>query len=164
MALKTVLITGCSSGGVGAALALAFQQREFHVFATARTPSKIDAALTKLPNVEVLALDVTDAAQISHVVEDVTAKTNAQLDVLINNAGANYTMPVLDASLEDGKKLFDANFWGMIAMCQAFAPLLVRAKGTVVNMSSIAGELNTPWMGRVEPFHYEIRVRAETLL
>jgi NAD(P)-dependent dehydrogenase (short-subunit alcohol dehydrogenase family) len=73
--------------------------------------------------------------------------------VLINNAGVNYTMPVLDGSLEDGKTVFDANFWGMLAVCQAFAPLLVLAS-TVVNLSSIAGCLNTPWMGTFALYIY----------
>ena len=61
-------------------------------------------------------------------------------------------MPLIDASLEEGKKLFEVNFWGMLAMTQAFIPLLraggVGGKGgTVVNISSVGGEVYTPWYG-----------------
>lgn len=147
MASKTVLITGCSTGGLGATLALAFSDAGYTVYATARNPAKLDEFLTKRPRVRALALDVTDAQQIAQVTAQVALETAGQLHVLINNAGGNYTMPVMDASIEDSKKLFDTNFWGVVRVTQAFSPLLVNAKGTVVNISSIAGVLNTPFMG-----------------
>ncbi|TGJ86861.1 hypothetical protein E0Z10_g1866 [Xylaria hypoxylon] len=163
MATKAVLITGCSSGGIGATLALAFNEAGYTVYATARNPAKIDESLSKRPRVRTLALDVTDAQQIAQVAAQVASETAGRLDVLINNAGGNYTMPVLDADIEDSKKLFDTNFWGVVRVAQAFSPLLVKARGTVVNISSIAGVLNTPFMGMYSASKAAVAIVSETL-
>ncbi len=85
---KTVLVTGCSSGGVGAAFASSFaaagDSQTYHVYATARSPSKIPASLHSAPNVTVLALDVTSSDSIKAAVEAVRRETGERLDVLIN--------------------------------------------------------------------------------
>ncbi|PTB38067.1 hypothetical protein M441DRAFT_71535 [Trichoderma asperellum CBS 433.97] len=141
---KTCLVTGCSAGGVGAAFAEAFKNKGYHVFATARSPSKIPQTLHEASNVTVLALDVTSTESIASALEEVKKKTN-KLDVLVNNAGLGLNMPGLDTSLEEAKKLFDLNFFGALAMMQAFGPMLVAAKGCVVNNSSVGGVFNFPF-------------------
>ena len=138
---KSVLITGCSEGGIGAGLAEAFCEKGYYVFATARTPSKISQSLAQAPNVTTLTLDVLSSEAIAAAVASVTKVTGGTLDVLVNNSGAVMIMPALDASIEEGKKLFDTNFWAMLAMIQAFAPLLIKAKGCVVNSTSASGVL-----------------------
>ncbi|KIW61932.1 hypothetical protein PV05_01998 [Exophiala xenobiotica] len=137
--LKSVLITGCSAGGIGGGLAQAFHEKGYHVFATARTPSKISRSLTKAPNVTVLTLDVLSSLSIAAAVESVSKVTGGKLDVLVNNSGSLMVMPALDVSIAEGKKLFDTNYWALLAMIQAFAPLLVKAKGYVVNNTSVSG-------------------------
>jgi 1-acylglycerone phosphate reductase len=82
---KTVLITGCSAGGIGDALAQSFHRRGFRVFATARDLSKIQHL--KEMGMEVVKLDVTDARSLKSAVEHVKASTEATLDILVNNAG-----------------------------------------------------------------------------
>ncbi|PQE19322.1 hypothetical protein CJF31_00009412 [Rutstroemia sp. NJR-2017a BVV2] len=144
---KSVLITGCSAGGSGSALAEVFQKRGLHVFATARTLSKM-SHLNDLPNVTLLELDVTSSQSIAAALEAVKTQTDGKLDYLVNNAGQSMVMPALDADIEEAKKLFDVNFWGVIAMTQAFAPLVIAAKGTVVNICSISGYVNAPWMSK----------------
>ena len=143
---KTVLITGCSDGGIGSALGLVFQSKGFHVYATARNLSKV-SYLAKLPNVTVLELDVNDFTHIKEAVEAVSKDTGGTLDILVNNSGRNYFMPILDSKIEDSKKIFDTNFWGPLEIIQNFAPLLIKAKGTIVNITSISGYVNVPWMG-----------------
>lgn len=144
---STVLITGCSDGGIGSALALAFQSRGFYVFATLRDPEKA-SELAKLSNVMIIKLDVTDAGQIAAAVQIVQGETGGSLDYLINNAGRNHFMPLLDEDIDVAKRIFDINVWGTLAVTQAFAPFLIKAKGTLVNITSISGYLNIPWMGR----------------
>lgn len=85
MSPKSVLITGCSAGGIGDALAKAFHLRGLRVFATARTPSKIEHLKTM--GMDVLALDVTDPKSVAAAVETVKAATGGKLDILVNNAG-----------------------------------------------------------------------------
>lgn len=139
--LKSVLITGCSAGGIGGGLAEAFHEKGYHVFATARTPSKISQSLANARNVTVLTLDVLSAESIAAAVESVTRVTGGKLDVLVNNSGSVMVMPALDVSIEEGKKLFDVNYWALLAMIQAFAPLLIEAQGYVVNNTSASGVL-----------------------
>nr|POE77555.1 short-chain dehydrogenase cctt [Quercus suber] len=89
---KTVLITGCSPGGIGHALAREFHSQGLRVFATARNSSSISdlAAL----GIETLSLEVTSATSISALAAEVSSRTNGALDILVNNAGRNYTVPV----------------------------------------------------------------------
>ena len=144
---KTVLITGCSDDGIGSGLARALQARNMHVFATARTPAKM-SQLASLDNVTLLKLDVTNAADIAEAVEAVTAATGGTLDRLINNAGRNHFMPILDEQVETLRALWDINVWGPLAVTQAFAPLLRRAKGMAVFITSTAGYVSVPYMGQ----------------
>ena len=144
---KSVLITGTSAGGIGSYLAFEFQRRGLLVFATARNLQKVDPALSSLPNIELVTLDVTSPSSIAAAVEVVSAKTGGTLDILVNNSGSGYTMPLLDSSLDTGRQMFEANFWGLLAVTKAFAPLVITAKGTIANNSSISGETQTPWDG-----------------
>lgn len=145
---KTVLITGCSAGGIGWAMARAFQKQNFHVFATMRDISNA-TDLQELEHVEVLELDVTMPPSISGCRELVTKRTGGRLDILVNNAGVEFQSPLLDAGIEDAKKLYDVNVWGLLAMVQAFAPLLIEAKGIVINQSSIDAVLSMAWAGKI---------------
>ena len=148
MASKSVLITGCSEGGIGSALAEAFQKRNIHVFATARDASKM-SHLEQIPNVQLITLGPTSTSSVEAAVENVRAQTGGTLDYLVNNAGQTIIMPTLDFDVETAKRMYDINVWGMIRVTQAFMPLVITAKGTIVNISSIATCVNTPWMGKI---------------
>ncbi|KAI0122998.1 putative short-chain dehydrogenase/reductase [Xylariales sp. AK1849] len=147
---RTVLVTGCSEGGIGFALAQEFHRRGLRVFATARNLSKVqhlqDAGL------EIVQLDVVDQASIRSAAETVSKRTGGTLDILVNNAGAGYQIPLLDADLDEAKKVFDVNIWGLLATTQTFAPLLAAnaAEGSqarVVNVGSVASLIPVPWQG-----------------
>lgn len=146
MPLDSVLITGCSEGGLGSGLALAFQKRGLHVFATARDISKL-SYLSDLPNVTILSLDVTSSSSIATAVKIVQSTNDGKLKHLVNNSGVGMVMPLLDVDVEDAKKVFDVNLWGVLAVTKAFAPLVVQERGTVVIVGSTAGVLNIPWTG-----------------
>ncbi|KAI1387868.1 NAD(P)-binding protein [Hypoxylon trugodes] len=133
---KSVLITGCTDGGIGAALAEVFHEKGYHVFATLRNLSKLPRTLSGAANVTPLNLDVTSSESIAAAVESVTKETDGRLDILVNNSGVNFPMPALDTPIAEAKALFDINFWGALAMLQAFAPLLIKAKGCLVNNAS----------------------------
>ena len=82
---KTVLITGCSAGGIGEALAKAFHKKGLRVFATARNLAKVKQL--KALGLEVIQLDVVDDESIKQTVETVKAATGGTLDFLVNNSG-----------------------------------------------------------------------------
>ena len=135
---RTDLITGCSDGDLGAALAIAFHKAGLHVHATARNPAKMSqlAAL----GIETLPLDVLSESSISTCVSKLS-----HLDILINNAGGTYTMPISDFSISEAKKSFDLNVWSYIAVTQAFLPLILKSKGMIVNHTSSASVLALPF-------------------
>ncbi len=135
----TILITGCSPGGMGAALAIAFHSAGHHVYATARNPSKLSPLAAQ--GIETLALDVTSASSIASAVSSVSSSLpdGKGLNMLINNAAGSYTMPIADASLDAARELFDVNVWSQIAVTQAFLPLLLMSTTTTTTTTSSAG-------------------------
>lgn len=138
-AKRTVLITGCSDGGMGAELAKGFHKAGLHVYATARDPAKM-TSLSAL-GIQTLPLDIQSESSIAECVKQL-----GHLDILINNAGATYTMPISDMAIAEAKKLFDTNVWGNISMIQAFLPLLLKSpKGMVVNHTSIGAGMAIPF-------------------
>ncbi|KAJ5092593.1 NADPH-dependent 1-acyldihydroxyacetone phosphate reductase [Penicillium alfredii] len=132
---RSVLITGCSDGGLGAAL----HEAGLHVYATARNPSKMTGLAAR--GIKTLALDVLDETSIADCVSKLPS-----LDILINNAGGGHSMPVTDLSIPEAKKTFDLNVWSYIAVTQAFLPLLLKSpKAMVVNQTSIASLAAIPF-------------------
>lgn len=143
---KTILITGCTAGGIGGGLAEVFLEKGYHVFAGLRTPSKASPTLSKSAHVTILTLDVLRTESIKSAVERVTFETGGKLDILLNNSGGNLILPGLDAPIDRAKEMFDLNFWAPVAMIQAFAPLLIKARGTIVNNTSANSVVPMPLM------------------
>lgn len=157
----TVLITGCSDGSMGAALAMAFHEMNFHVVATARDLTK----MTKLQaaGIQTMTLDVLSDASIANAVSKISS-----LDILVNNAGTSYSMPISDMSIEEGKKLFDSNVWAHINVTQAFLPLLIKSKGMIVNQTSVVSTMTVPFQSAYNAskaamaiFSYSMRLELE---
>ncbi|KAK4197155.1 NADPH-dependent 1-acyldihydroxyacetone phosphate reductase [Triangularia verruculosa] len=158
----TVLITGCSDGGAGSAMAAEFQARGYRVFATSRNV-KTMSRVESLSNVRLLQLDITKPDEIRAAVEAVREETGGTLTYLVNCAARNHFMPLLDEDIEAAKSLFDLNVWGQLATTQAFAPLLKQAKGTVVFITSLSGYLNVPYQGVFAASKRSAEIMAETL-
>ncbi|KAJ3024196.1 hypothetical protein HKX48_004469 [Thoreauomyces humboldtii] len=133
---KTCLITGSSKGGIGHALALRFQKAGFRVFATARRLEAMDDL--RAAGIETFVLDVTSdesvAAAVKHVEE-----VSGSLSVLVNNAGMPFPFPALDIPLDEVRRMFETNLFGVMRMNSAFQHLLVAGKGTIVHIGSVAG-------------------------
>ncbi|KAI1141862.1 putative short-chain dehydrogenase/reductase [Hypoxylon sp. FL0543] len=159
---KTVLITGCSDGGIGAAMAKVFLEEGYHVFATLRNASKV-GTLAGLSNLDILELEVTSEDSIARCAEQVRERTGGTLDILINNAGRAFHMPLLDVDIKEAKKFYDVNFWSVLAMTQAFAPMVVNAKGVVVNHSSVVSNLAIAWGGMYSSSRAAVRQLSEVM-
>ncbi|KAE8349810.1 hypothetical protein BDV28DRAFT_140433 [Aspergillus coremiiformis] len=135
---KTVLITGCSPGGIGNALAREFHQQGLRVLATARDAGTLGdlAALS----IETLSLVVDDPTSVQSCYVEVRKMLDDKgLDYLVNNAGRNYTVPAMEVDLAEARATFETNLFSVINICQTFLPLLKKAKGTIVQIGSIAG-------------------------
>ena len=57
------------------------------------------------------------------------------------------SMPMLDVDIKDARRVFDVNYFGVLATVQAFAPLIIPAKGKIINVNSIAEFVPVPWLG-----------------
>ena len=153
---RTVLITGCSDGGLGAALAIAFHKAGLHVYATARNPSKM-SQLVDL-GIETLTLDVLSESSIA-----AAASKLSHLDILVNNAGGTYNRPISDLSISEAKKSFDLNVWSYIAVTQAFLPLILKSKGMIVNHTSSASVITLPFQSAYNASKAATAVFSDTL-
>jgi NAD(P)-dependent dehydrogenase (short-subunit alcohol dehydrogenase family) len=141
ISMKTLLITGCSSG-FGRATAALFLERGWNVVATMRAPDKAD--LPPSDRLRVLRMDVTDRASIDAAIREGIAAFGG-LDVVVNNAGIGL-MAALEATPEKTiRELFETNTFGTIAVSQAVVPhLRERRAGTLVNVTSSAAILPMP--------------------
>lgn len=127
--MKTILITGCSSG-FGLEIARYFLQRDWHVIATMRTPRP--DVLPKSERLRVLALDVTDADSVAKAIE-----AAGPVDVLVNNAGVGAAAPFELTEPALARALFETNTIGTMAMTQAVLPQFrERGAGTIVSVTS----------------------------
>ncbi|PRX95835.1 SDR family oxidoreductase [Paraburkholderia sp. BL25I1N1] len=127
--MKTVLITGCSSG-FGLDTARYFLERDWRVIATMRTPR--EDVLPRSERLRVLGLNVTDPQSIRDAVE-----AAGPLDVLVNNAGIGVLNALEGTSMDIAREVFETNTLGTIAMTQAVLPQFrERREGVVVNVTS----------------------------
>lgn len=107
------------------------------VFATARDHSTI-SELSDI-GIETLSLEVHKPESIKALKASIEKRAGGSLDILINNAGRNYTIPALDVDFDEVQDLFEINVFAVMRMCQSFAPLLIRAKGMIVQIGSLSG-------------------------
>ncbi|MCX7278302.1 MAG: SDR family oxidoreductase [Burkholderiales bacterium] len=127
--MKTILITGCSSG-FGLATAQHFLDRDWKVIATMRTPH--EEVLPRSEHLRVLALDVTDDASIRQLVE-----AAGPIDALVNNAGIGVMGALEGTDMQTAREIFEVNTFGTMAVTQALLPQFRQRKaGVIVNISS----------------------------
>ena len=126
---------------MGAALAIAFHDAGIHVYATGRDTERM--SFLKNCGIETLVLDVTDPTTIASCVAEVSS-----LEILINNAGRNLTMPVIDLDLNKVREIFELNTWAPLAVAQAFLPVLLKSPEPVIAVkSSVANCTSMPFQG-----------------
>lgn len=143
-----VLITGASSG-IGAACALHLDQMGFAVYAGVRKTVDGETLLARSSDrMKIVIIDVTDLDSIAAARDTINAELGEQgLHGLVNNAGIAVAGPLELLPLADFRRQLEVNVIGQLAVFQAFAPLLRRAKGRLVNMSSVSGRAAFPVIG-----------------
>ncbi|KZT40460.1 NAD(P)-binding protein [Sistotremastrum suecicum HHB10207 ss-3] len=141
---RSVLITGCSEGGIGYALAKEYRSRGLKVFATARRLQSIES-LESL-GIDILELDVTKPESISAAKDKIGSLNSGKLDILVNNAGIVHHLPFTDLEMSAVRDLYETNVFGVMAVTQAFVPLLIASgHGKIINIGSIVAVMSTPW-------------------
>lgn len=127
--MKTVLITGCSSG-YGLATARYFQTKGWNVIATMRTPNP--ELFPDTDNIKLVALDVTKEESIASALS-----ICGPIDVLVNNAGIGLLGAFEATPVETIREVFETNTFGVMSMCKALIPQFrERRTGTIINVTS----------------------------
>jgi NADP-dependent 3-hydroxy acid dehydrogenase YdfG len=160
MPSKAVLITGCSSG-IGHATAALLAREGWTVYATARRPETLSDL--EAQGCRTLALDVTDEASMSAAVNAVVQAEGA-VGVLINNAGYSQSGAVESVGLEQVRRQFETNVFGLIRMCQLVLPGMREQRwGRIVNLSSMGGRLTFPGGGCYHATKYSVEAISDAL-
>jgi NADP-dependent 3-hydroxy acid dehydrogenase YdfG len=155
---RTVLITGCSSG-IGKATAARLARNGWTVYATARRPETL-ADLTECKH---LALDVTDDASMSAAVDAVLAEAG-QIDALVNNAGYSLSGAVETLDVDDIRREFETNVFGLVRLTQLVLPAMrSQRRGRIVNIGSMGGKLTFPGGGAYHASKYAVEAFSDAL-
>lgn len=146
--MKTILITGASSGFGKLLTEQLSGTMQYNVIATMRnintSNKKAKKELEKLPNIEVLELDVTSEKEVNSVTEKILQKYES-IDILINNAGV-FGGGLLEAhSIEQIQKLFNVNVYAPLRLMKAVLPSMrSQQDGLIINLSSMLGFFSIP--------------------
>lgn len=156
-------ITGCSTG-FGRELARLVLDRGWRAVVTARNPSQVaDLVQGHEDNAIALQLDVTDAAQVTAAAKAAQDRYG-QVDVLVNNAGYGYLAAIEEGEDAEVRAMFEANFFGLVAMTRAVLPgMRARRSGHIVNISSIGGLASFPATGYYHATKYAVEGLSESL-
>ena len=157
---KVALVTGTSSG-IGHAAAKALTDAGFHTFATA--PNVNDIADLKAHGCETLQLDVTDENQAREAIHRAEA-VNGSVQILVNNAGYGQYGPIEEIPIDDVRKNFETNVFGLLRLCQLVLPKMREAgAGRIINVSSVAGEMSQPGSGIYHATKHAVEAIDEAL-
>ena len=157
---KAVLITGCSSG-IGRATAEHLAGAGWKVYATARRVEAIEDLSER--GCVTLALDVTDESSMRTAV-DAVEQAEGAVGVLVNNAGYSQSGAVETLALDDVRRQFETNVFGLVRMCQLALPgMRDQGWGKVVNISSMGGRLTFPGGGAYHATKHAVEAFSDAL-
>jgi short-subunit dehydrogenase len=141
---KLAVITGAGSG-IGLALAMEAADRGVRIALTGRRRDALEQALLKLPGSGHLAIagDITNPVDRAALMAAIDRHWG-QLDLLINNAGVIPVGPLAETTDEELRAALDTNLLAPMALTRLALPLLARAKGRVVNIGSVLGDIPYP--------------------
>lgn len=141
---RVVLITGASSG-IGKETAKAFLQKGFTVYGAARRLEKMQD-LEEL-GVQILKMDVTDEVSITSGVQSIL-EAEGSIDILVNNAGYGSYGAIEDVTIEEARRQFEVNIFGLARLTQLVLPGMRENRfGKIINISSMAGKIYSPFGG-----------------
>ena len=157
---KAVLITGCSTG-IGRATAVHLAKSGYTVFATARRVESIADLAGQ--GCTVLPLDVCDEASMRAAVAQVESAAGA-VGVLVNNAGYGSEGPVEEVPMEEVRRQFETNVFGLLRLTQLCLPGMRRQRwGKVVNLSSMGGRMTLPGGGVYHATKYAVEALSDAM-
>ena len=159
--MKSILITGCSSG-IGHAVAHGLKQHGWRVFASARKAE--DVARLAGEGLESLILDLDDSASIRAAVAEVLARGGGRLDALFNNGGFGQVGAVEDLTRAALREQFETNLFGWVELTNLVIPAMrARGHGRIVMNSSVLGYAAFPYRGAYNAVKFAVEGLSDTL-
>lgn len=165
MLSRAVLITGASTG-IGFAAAEKLAAEGWLVFAGARRKEDLERLAQRSPRIKPVVLDVVDETTILAAREQIeTALAGERIEgiSLVNNAGIAVVGPVEGVALEDWRRQFDVNLFGLIRVTQVFLPLIRAGQGRIVNLSSVSGLFAAPFFGPYSASKFAVEAVSDAL-
>ena len=140
---KVVVVTGGSSG-IGRAIAKRFAKEGAHVVIVGRKEAALKETAVFDEKISYVVGDITRTETIERVIDTVEKNFNGQLDVLVNNAGWCPVQPITALTIEDYDRAFNLDVRALVNMTIHALPLIRRAKGTIINLSSVGATHRAP--------------------
>jgi NAD(P)-dependent dehydrogenase (short-subunit alcohol dehydrogenase family) len=162
--VRSVVITGVSTG-IGYGCAAELCRRGYRVFGSVRAEGDVARLQRDLGTAFTpLVFDVTDADAVNEAAAQVKeAVGDDGLSGLVNNAGISKPGPLTALPPEVVREHFEVNVMGVVHAVQAFLPLLRRAKGRIVNISSVSGRIAYPFMGPYAASKHALEALSDSL-
>jgi short-subunit dehydrogenase len=159
---QTVLVTGASSG-IGRETAIKLAEKGFQVIAAARRTGRLNELAEQFQNITPMQVDLSQSED-TEVFCDYISTLSMPVSVLINNAGYSIRGALEDVSTEAIKRIFEVNLFALIRITQACLPgMRYLRKGTIVNLSSIAGKFAFPGSGVYAATKYAVEGITDAL-
>jgi NAD(P)-dependent dehydrogenase (short-subunit alcohol dehydrogenase family) len=159
--MKTILITGCSSG-IGACVARGLDARGWRVFTTARQIDDVDSLLVE--GMDSYQLDLDDSDSIHAAVDAVLYRTRGQLDAVFNNGGYGQVGAVEDLTRDALRAQFETNLFGWVELTNRIIPVMRRqGYGRIVMNSSVLGYAAFPYRGAYNAVKFALEGLSDTL-
>jgi NAD(P)-dependent dehydrogenase (short-subunit alcohol dehydrogenase family) len=159
--MKTILITGCSTG-FGRVTAIHFAKLGWRVFAAVRKESDRQSLAKEHANIMPIICDITNDAHIAELGRGVAAQTST-LEALVNNAGSAFAAPMELIPLDVLREQLELNVIAQVAVTQAVMPSLKAAEGTIINVSSVGGRIASPLLGPYSASKFALEAISDAL-
>lgn len=138
----TIIVTGGGTG-IGRACALLLAKEGLHVTVTGRKLQPLEEVASQAPNIATAVMDVTDERSVRSAIVGASP-----IGAVVNNAGVSVMGPIEEVPLDEWRRQFETNVFGVATVCRAVLPQMrQQGRGRVVNVGSVAGRLAAPFMG-----------------
>ncbi|MCO6524266.1 MAG: SDR family oxidoreductase [Candidatus Schmidhempelia sp.] len=159
--IKTVFITGCSSG-IGLVSAKGLRERGYHVIAGCRKPDDYERLIQL--GFDTVLIDMNDSSSIKNAVKQVLLLCNGTLFALFNNAGFGVYGSLVSISRSQLESQFSTNLFGVHELTRLLLPaILSQGNGRIIQTSSIMGFISTPGRGAYAASKYALEAWSDAL-
>jgi NAD(P)-dependent dehydrogenase (short-subunit alcohol dehydrogenase family) len=159
----SVLVTGASTG-IGRTIAIDLAKRGHQVFASVRRNEDADQLMKDNEGIIPVLMDVTDQSTIEAACKFIERRRDPSRPFsVVNNAGIAVAGPIEAVPLDDIRRQFEVNVFGLIAVIQIFLPLVRDGGGRIVNMSSVSGIFASPFLGIYSASKYAVEAISDSL-